>query len=77
MDDTQLKEMLAAGQELTNALSLGERYMEAAVVAGLVQTCRALRTKLAPPAKTEPHLAVVPAPGAPAEPEASAEPRTA
>jgi hypothetical protein len=48
MDDTQLQELLSSGNALSDRMCMDGRYMESAVVSGLVQACRALRTKLTP-----------------------------
>jgi hypothetical protein len=49
MDDTQLEKLVGAGQALSERLALEARYVDASLVAGLVQAVRALRTRLEPP----------------------------
>lgn len=54
MDDTQLQQLVGAGQALSERLALESRYVDGSLVAGLVQAVRALRTRLEPAAPPKP-----------------------
>lgn len=49
MDDSQLQALINNGQAVADRLAADSRYVDAAVVMGLMQAVRALRTKLDPP----------------------------
>lgn len=60
MDDSQLKMLLGNATAASDRLAADCRYVDAAVVMGLVQAVRALRTRLEPMPEEKPALAVVP-----------------
>lgn len=60
MDDSQLQMLLNNAAVVSDRLAADSRYVDAAVVMGLVQAVRALRTRLEPMPEAKPVLAVVP-----------------
>lgn len=61
MDDSQLQSLITNAHGTADRLAIEGRYVDAAMIMGLIQAVRALRTKLEPPAPVEkPALVSVP-----------------